>query len=234
MNYVLYESLDSGAELISIFLSESINVLYEPTVLNEDGDILVKYPCGKAHDLHQVNCKSIYLRRPLDEHLLNILSNVNHMKYGVSFLEKNIKNNIHPKLIEFKNSIDKIGLTIDKKTKDPLLYHSFYWLNDLFWMKEIDDDNLLIINSNDVYINQKKQIERICKFLNVKYKPIRERFDINICELSKNNEYLKVNKLGEKVKKFNLLGLKKENSINPITITILKTFRDLLIKHKLT
>lgn len=235
MNYVLYESLDSGAELLSTVLSDSINILYEPNVLIEsDSDILVKYPCGKAHNLCEVDCKVIYLRRPLDEHLANILSNINHMKYGVEFLEKRIKNNIHPKLIDFKKSIDEVGLTLDKKNKDPLIYHSFYWLNDYFWLNEIDKNNLLIINSNDVFNNEKKELKKICNFLNIKLKKIQHEFSINICELSKNNEFLKVNKLEKKIKKFELTHLKKEDSRNIVLIGILELFSDLLEKHKLT
>lgn len=233
MSFILYESIDSGGEWVATLLSESINILYEPSKRNKKIGVLIKYPSGKAHEVSKKKLKTICLRRTLDTHLLNIVSNVKHMKYGIDFLEKRVENNIHPMLINLKKSIDNMMIN---DNKDPLLYHSFYWLNDVYWMEKNIKKDLLIINTEDFFNNPKKQLKHICNFLDIKYVHIKENFNINFEELVKNNKYLKVNKLGKKINNIDLSHLNNiedKKDLFFIVDDIVKLFYNLLKQNNL-
>lgn len=218
MPFILYETFDSGGFLLSTLLSESIKTFYEPDhslKFKDDENVLIKLNCGLGHKLNKFEGKKVFLKSFLDEHLYNILKNVNHMKFSVDFLESNVK--INPKLNKLQKEIDKFYKQSTFKEKDPLMYNALFWLNDAYWIEENDD--VLVIYQDEFMKNPERICKKICSFLGIKFVPIKNKFYVDPKDYINKTEHLKIKKSEESLNKIKLQYKNPDTNLDVIQLT---------------
>jgi hypothetical protein len=188
----IYHTSHCGSTLMATLLTGSAVVYCEPPwtqniLLNDDvqipediGNIVIKWGSGWCPFSNKLPGQKVFLYRKLKQHLFKIKSY--YMDNIISTKYENHLNHCHSSIKEYqpKTHLEKIA---------------FMWLNNVTWLKEVDD--VLWLESNSFFKNKKETMDLVCDHF--------ELNPINNFELS--NVY---------VKSFGLIG--KETPINQVEI----------------
>lgn len=189
----IYHTSHCGSTLMATLLTGSAVVYCEPPwtqniLLNNDvqfpedvGNIVIKFGSGWCPFSNNLPGKKVFLYRKLKQHLFKIKSSY-YMDNIISTKYEYHLNHCHSSIKEYqpKTHLEKIA---------------FMWLNNVTWLKEVD--NVLWLESNSFFKNKKETMDLVCDHF--------ELNPVNNFELS--NVY---------VKSFGLIG--NENLINQVEI----------------
>ena len=193
----IYHTSHCGSTLMATLLANSTTVYCEPpwssSLLNgelELSNVTVKFGSGWCPFSNKLSGKKVFLYRKLKHHLFKIKSS-HYIDSIISTKYEHHLNHCHPSLkkFQFKTDLEKIA---------------FMWLNNVQWVKEVND--VLWIEANSFFENKKETMNQICNHFNLK--------QIKNYELS--NVY---------VKSFGLIG--NEKAINESEIPNLGTVKTL-------
>ena len=198
----IYHTSHCGSTLMATLLANSTTVYCEPKwssdlLLSKDlnivknfNDITIKFGSGYCPFAKNLFGKKIFLYRKLNHHLFKIKTS-NYIAHIVSTKYEHHLTHCHPllKAHQFETDLEKIA---------------FMWLNNILWIKEVND--ILWIESNSFFENKKETMNIVCDYLNL--------------DRVKNFELSTVY-----VKSFGLIG--NENPINQVQIPNLGQIKSL-------
>ena len=182
----IYHTSHCGSTLMATLLANSTIVYCEPPwseniLLNDDleipndfNNIVIKFGSGWCPFSNNLPGKKVFLYRKLKHHLFKIKSS-HYIESIISTKYEHHLNHCHKSLkdFQFKTDLGKIA---------------FMWLNNVQWIKEVDD--VLWVETNSFFKEKQKIMDIVC-----------DHFQLNVVnnyELS--NVY---------VKSFNLIGNEK-------------------------
>ena len=154
----IYHTSHCGSTLMSTLLANSTTVYCEPSwseniLLNKNleipkdfDNIVIKFGSGWCAFANNLYGKKVFLYRKLGHHLFKIKSS-HYIDSIISTKYEHHLNHCHPSLrdYQFKTDLEKIA---------------FMWLNNVQWMREVDD--VLWIESNSFFENKKETIDIVC------------------------------------------------------------------------
>ncbi len=154
----IYHTSHCGSTLMATLLANSTTVYCEPpwtsSLLNGDlelDNVTIKFGSGWCPFSNELSGKKVFLYRKLKHHLFKIKSS-NYIRSIISKKYEHHLDHCHPSLkeFEFKTDLEKIA---------------FIWLNNVQWMKEVDD--VLWIESNSFFKNKKETMDKVCDHFNL-------------------------------------------------------------------
>lgn len=198
----IYHTSHCGSTLMATLLANSTTVYCEPLwssdlLLTKDlnlvknfNDVTIKFGSGYCPFAKNLPGKKIFLYRKLNHHLFKIKTS-SYIDHIISTKYEHHLTHCHPllKKHQFETELEKIA---------------FMWLNNILWIKEVDD--ILWIESNSFFEDKKETMNIVCDYFNI--------------SKVKNFELSTVY-----VKSFGLIG--NENPINQIQIPNLGEIKSL-------
>ena len=149
----IYHTSHCGSTLMATLLANSTTVYCEPTwssslldgKLNLD-NVTIKFGSGWCPFSNKLPGKKVFLYRKLNHHLFKIKSS----HYIDSIISTKYEHHLtycHPTLKEFQfqTDLEKIA---------------FMWLNNVQWVKEVND--VLWVESNSFFENKKETMNLVC------------------------------------------------------------------------
>ena len=154
----IYHTSHCGSTLIATLLANSTTVYCEPpwssSLLNgelELSNVTVKFGSGWCPFSNKLPGKKVFLYRKLKHHLFKIKSS-HYIDSIISTKYEHHLTHCHPTLkgFQFETDLEKIA---------------FMWLNNVQWVKEVND--VLWIESNSFFENKKETMDKVCDHFNL-------------------------------------------------------------------
>jgi hypothetical protein len=149
----IYHTSHCGSTLMATLLANSTTVYCEPpwtsSLLNgelELDNVTIKFGSGWCPFSNQLPGKKVFLYRKLKHHLFKIKSS-HYIDSIISTKYEHHLNHCHSSLkkFQFQTDLEKIA---------------FMWLNNVQWVKEVND--VLWIESNSFFENKKETMNLVC------------------------------------------------------------------------
>ncbi len=155
MKYYIFHTLDSKALRLSCLLSKSIPTLTEPSYSIEA--LKIQDLWEKVDFVSKNHAEDILVKYPAQ--LCDVMPHVEGKKI---FIYQDFDEHLKTQMTVFPN--------------DSFAFHAFAWAQKFTWATISRD--VLFVNTKCFLKNEKKMLKVICKFFNVKYKPVEILFNL--------------------------------------------------------